>query len=441
MIIEKEYPATHSMSTSWFAIDLDGNVAILDFNENGPVPTVADSDSSEASVLMEVLAEKQDNLPYPILDFTKEEINEIISNSRPFNNEIGLMDTIAKIEKDKLNRFCEILQQSKNAYYHAVCLNKEEGIFYIDWLGGSTEEHRLIKELFKQHIIKPICHVLLLSDDLDEDDENVEECGLKGFPFYVYRQYYSPHIPIKRTQKPKSSFREDRLTERTRRKALRLPLRFEENESIQIAMYTPTVAYSNTRVIGGREHLDLNLADGRRAFIAQDTIFNLGCGETCFMCYYEEKRKLTSTRQFSTKPTVLIITDLNGMSYTEKVNLPILHHCVMFSIVEGVPCENTYDSFKSLRKYPIATYFSNCRCRLEKNVDFFKPRVIMVYQDILPYLSEVYEVTDNEITICGEKYPMYIWEERNDNMQAIEKLAQMEYRGNEIEWVKIVDNK
>ena len=65
----------------------------------------------------------------------------------------------------------------------------------------------------------------------------------------------------------------------------------------------------------------------------------------------------------------------------------------------------------------------------------------MVYQDILPYLSEVYEVTDNEITICGEKYPMYIWEERNDNMQAIEKLAQMEYRGNEIEWVKIVDNK
>ena len=86
MIIEKEYPATHSLSTSWFAIDLDGNVAILDFNENGPVPTVADSDSSEASVLMEVLAEKQDNLPYPILDFTKEEINEIISNSRPFNN-------------------------------------------------------------------------------------------------------------------------------------------------------------------------------------------------------------------------------------------------------------------------------------------------------------------------------------------------------------------
>lgn len=27
MKIDKEYPATHSMDTAWFATDLDGNVA------------------------------------------------------------------------------------------------------------------------------------------------------------------------------------------------------------------------------------------------------------------------------------------------------------------------------------------------------------------------------------------------------------------------------
>ena len=34
----KEYPATHSMDTAWFACDLDGNIAIFQFEENGPGP-------------------------------------------------------------------------------------------------------------------------------------------------------------------------------------------------------------------------------------------------------------------------------------------------------------------------------------------------------------------------------------------------------------------
>lgn len=38
MIIDKEYPATHSMSTSWYVVDDEGNVGIMDYNENGPVP-------------------------------------------------------------------------------------------------------------------------------------------------------------------------------------------------------------------------------------------------------------------------------------------------------------------------------------------------------------------------------------------------------------------
>ena len=38
MKIDKEYPATHSMSTAWYCVDEDGNVGIVDFNENGPVP-------------------------------------------------------------------------------------------------------------------------------------------------------------------------------------------------------------------------------------------------------------------------------------------------------------------------------------------------------------------------------------------------------------------
>ncbi|MBO7287706.1 MAG: hypothetical protein J6U85_05680 [Bacteroidales bacterium] len=78
MIIDREYPATHSMATSWFAIDADGNVAILNFDDNGPVPLIA-GDESEESVIMDVLSRKCEYFPYAILNFTKDEIDEIIS--------------------------------------------------------------------------------------------------------------------------------------------------------------------------------------------------------------------------------------------------------------------------------------------------------------------------------------------------------------------------
>ena len=46
----KEYPATHSMSTAWYVADEDGNVAIMDYNENGPVPWEIEQTSIEELV-------------------------------------------------------------------------------------------------------------------------------------------------------------------------------------------------------------------------------------------------------------------------------------------------------------------------------------------------------------------------------------------------------
>ena len=42
MKIDKEYPATHSMSTAWYCVDEDGNVGIFDIDDNGPVPLVGE---------------------------------------------------------------------------------------------------------------------------------------------------------------------------------------------------------------------------------------------------------------------------------------------------------------------------------------------------------------------------------------------------------------
>ena len=33
----KEFPATHSMSTQWFVVDEEGNIALFDFDEKSGV--------------------------------------------------------------------------------------------------------------------------------------------------------------------------------------------------------------------------------------------------------------------------------------------------------------------------------------------------------------------------------------------------------------------
>lgn len=38
MKTDKEYPATYSMSTAWYCTDEERNVAIIDIEDEGPVP-------------------------------------------------------------------------------------------------------------------------------------------------------------------------------------------------------------------------------------------------------------------------------------------------------------------------------------------------------------------------------------------------------------------
>ena len=51
MKTDKEYPATHSMSTAWYFVDKDDNVAIFDIEDNGPIPTEASKSDSSISEL------------------------------------------------------------------------------------------------------------------------------------------------------------------------------------------------------------------------------------------------------------------------------------------------------------------------------------------------------------------------------------------------------
>ena len=72
---EKEYPATHSMSTAWYCVDEDGNVGIFDIDDNGPVPVGGYRQNCVEDVFWEDFS--HDGKPYKILHLKPEQILQI----------------------------------------------------------------------------------------------------------------------------------------------------------------------------------------------------------------------------------------------------------------------------------------------------------------------------------------------------------------------------
>ena len=70
MKTNKEYPATHSMSTAWYYADEEGNVAIIDFNANGPIPLSVGKDEGLESIIVEKFAESKHKNQIPKLNLT-----------------------------------------------------------------------------------------------------------------------------------------------------------------------------------------------------------------------------------------------------------------------------------------------------------------------------------------------------------------------------------
>ena len=79
MKIDKEYPATHSMSTAWYLVDDEGNVGIMDYNENGPVPWGIGENSTMDLVLQ--IEYDSDNTEV-MFKLTDEQVLEILASAQ-----------------------------------------------------------------------------------------------------------------------------------------------------------------------------------------------------------------------------------------------------------------------------------------------------------------------------------------------------------------------
>ena len=79
MKADKEYPATHSMSTAWYMVDDDDNVAIIEYNENGPVPWDVPEGEGISSLLFGPNT-NEDLLPRIPFAITEEQVDDFLSD-------------------------------------------------------------------------------------------------------------------------------------------------------------------------------------------------------------------------------------------------------------------------------------------------------------------------------------------------------------------------
>ena len=100
------------------------------------------------------------------------------------------------------------------------------------------------------------------------------------------------------------------------------------------------------------------------------------------------------------------------------------HFKDVFWITEDVARKKVSDNL-------LTDYFLKNYKYLEDMIQIIRPRVIILDAKARKVLSRLYDLSNHEIEIAGEKYPMYFRSEIIYCRKTIEELAMMPYQGRE----------
>ena len=201
MKTNKEYPATHSMATSWFAVDAEGNVGIIEFEDNGPVPTdiVPETECSDSIICEAICADSKERIsfePDQVLSLMRNSISakEYLKNKvhQPI-----ITDSLIEIDSDRLPELLKAASHCANN--KLIPLLPEKGIYYIDfWYNYidkssiKTDENlseQIYNDLFENNVIKRIIQICFDFDFCDNDIPGVVQPS--DIPFAQMLQDYS----------------------------------------------------------------------------------------------------------------------------------------------------------------------------------------------------------------------------------------------------------
>lgn len=258
MKINKEYPATHSMDTAWFVSDLDGNVAIFQFEEDGPGPIpFTDLHTDE---LIPILGEGKDGIS--VMPFTKEQVAELKSGLKPVK---------AAVEIRALSNIL-ILPEKVDALINAganfdLCYSKEEGFYHLMcWKEDNEEEVQAFID--KGYILgAQQCDIeIYFSDERDDQTEH----RLAHFPFFVYEQTRCINFPPERVVVPKYPMKVEQMPDDAKKYMFSLPVHFAEKKCLEPSEFIDSQCWlfnNHTKYVNGIKYMQVALTDGGYGYV------------------------------------------------------------------------------------------------------------------------------------------------------------------------------
>lgn len=263
MKTKKEFPATHSMSTEWFVADQDGNIALFDFNEEGPVPEQIMG--GEGGWLEDISAPDEDGINS--LELTDEQAADMLKRFKPISSlsKDNEYDCIVQLKDDERVRKSFIAVFKKEI---ACCLSRKERIYLLNWFWdyeASEEETNKIIDFLKATCIG-FYQEYFDSEQLSDDSI---------YPLYCYIQPYASNSEIpKKTAVPKHPLNVSQIPEEKRKELIHVPVKFSECPGLQIAQYVVCKSYYNCSSDdikkGGRIYSRFPKTGGGFCYILQD---------------------------------------------------------------------------------------------------------------------------------------------------------------------------
>ena len=454
MIIDKEYPATHSMSTAWYVADEEGNVAIMDYNDNGPVPWETEQTCIEELVYGHY--EDYSTKDHIAVDLTDDQIDDLMENPHQPEDEKFWIECIFQID---LEQEADFLNLAKNPDFEIeLCISKKRGLYSVNCFECTEDRGKdsvvkkssSLRKMLDHGMIKQIYFPKnFFINDNWEDGKVVFEHHFSSAPYYIYAQpYWNAHLAEK-INTPANPVKLSQFPLALRNRIPRVPLKFSECQKFQIAEWHPCRFTGDAVVINGFEYQPIVLTDGTEAFVYTSQ------GGMGFYDYCSEKSVYNceecSTRcctvhgnEFCDKPTVMFVFHpFCDYDYHMCVKSDvIIRHSIRIPLLHKIPYKSKKDSYmivddakKLVTEDMLKDFFLKNHQHFADTVLRFNPQVIILEDKTKDLLSLKYPIDKQHITIEGEVFPYYMENEMEEHREEITKLALLPYRGIEMPYL------
>lgn len=288
MLIDKEYPATHSMSTSWYFVDEDDNVAIFSSDDNGPMPIdVHGEHYVDELCFYDTIIDTSEGKK---LNFTDEQAQLIFDNGKEIVDfDKAYLELLVQIDNNQKKLFFDYLHKGRarkrkrgdwDNWMIPICLSEKLGIYLVDFndYESCNEDHinrgsaHIFYLMGRKAILK--CKDLPSYQDFDYNTNYNEEKGaeLSSCPYYIYYNDWDASWPHQLKKKPISPLKLEQMPEELRQRVLRLHVKFADTPQIQLSTHYFCNSYiSHQKVkVNGKQYASVYLPNKEEVFVFND---------------------------------------------------------------------------------------------------------------------------------------------------------------------------